>query len=120
MNVVKGGTLYQDLEKEGDFEHHFGDKYPRNVAWHSVSLSEDSLMRKIFGKDEIMVNSFHHQAVKEPGESTKITAYSSDGVPEAIEFDGYRFAAAVQWHPEMMYDSDEQMLLLKAFVDACK
>ena len=36
MNVACGGTLYQDLEKEGGFEHHFGDKYPRNVAFYHV------------------------------------------------------------------------------------
>ena len=28
------------------------------------------------------------------------------------------FAVAVQWHPEMMYDSSEQLKLLRAFVEA--
>lgn len=118
LNVARGGTLYQDLEKEGNFEHHFGDKYPRNVAWHKVTLAEGSLLHRIFGEDEIGVNSFHHQAVRDPGDGVKIVARSSDGVPEAIEVEGFRFAAAVQWHPEMMYDSDQQLKILKAFVEA--
>lgn len=118
LNVARGGTLYQDLEKEGDFEHHFGDKYPRNVAWHRVMLTGDSLLRSILGEDEIKVNSFHHQAVHNPGEGVKIIAHSSDGVPEGIEVEGFRFALAVQWHPEMMYDSEQQLKIVKAFVAA--
>lgn len=120
LNVARGGTLYQDLEKDGNFEHHFGDKYPRNVGWHTVRFAQDSKLYDIYGAGEIAVNSFHHQAVWDPGEGVSITAYSSDGVPEAIEVAGYKFALAVQWHPEMMYDSDEQLKLIRAFVDACQ
>ena len=119
INVAAGGTLYQDLEKEGGFEHHFGDKYPRNYAWHAVSLSEDSALRGIYDKDVVGVNSFHHQAVRDPAPGVKVTAHSSDGVIEGIELEGRRFAIAVQWHPEMMYDSDEQLKLFQAFVEAC-
>ena len=43
-----------------------------------------------------------------------------DGVPEAIEVMNHPFALAVQWHPEMMFDSEEQVKLLAAFVDAAK
>lgn len=118
VNVACGGTLYQDLEKEGGFEPHSGDKYPRNVGWHSVSLDESSRLHKIYGSAELRVNSFHHQAVKEPGKGFRITAYSSDGVPEAIEYEGESFGVAVQWHPEAMYDSKEQRKLLRALVEA--
>lgn len=120
LNVAQGGTLYQDLEKEGGFEHHFGDKYPRNVGWHKVSLAEGSLLRRAYGAEEISVNSFHHQAVRDPGTGVTISARSSDGVPEAIEVEGHTFAVGVQWHPEMMFDSSEQRKLLQAFVDACR
>lgn len=34
------------------------------------------------------------------------------------EINDYPFAAAVQWHPEMMYDSLEQLKLLRAFAEA--
>lgn len=120
LNVARGGTLYQDLEKEGEFEHHFGDKYPRNIGWHKVTLTENSRLQNMFGTNEIAVNSFHHQAVRDPGEQVIITAYSSDGVPEAIEVEGFRFAVAVQWHPEMMYDSEQQLKIIQAFVEASR
>ena len=119
MNVAFGGTLYQDLEKEGGFEHHFGDKYPRNIAWHSVKLSNKSKLCSIYGAEELKVNSFHHQAVSKAGHNVTISATSSDGVPEAIELEGLPFVIGVQWHPEMMYDSEQQGLLIKAFVNAC-
>lgn len=42
------------------------------------------------------------------------------GVPEAIEVMNHPFVLAVQRHPEMMFDSEEQVKLLAAFVDAAK
>ena len=102
------------------FEHHFGDKYPRNVAWHKVSIAKDSILEKTYGNREIRVNSFHHQAIKDAGENVRITAWSEDRVPEAMELEDHPFAVAVQWHPEMMYDSSEQMKLLQAFVKAAE
>ena len=34
------------------------------------------------------------------------------------EINDHPFAVAVKWHPEMMYDSSEQLKLLRAFVEA--
>lgn len=48
----------------------------------------------------------------------RITAWSEDQVAEAMELEDHPFAVAVQWHPEMMYDSSEQLKLLRAFVEA--
>ncbi|MDD3206244.1 MAG: gamma-glutamyl-gamma-aminobutyrate hydrolase family protein [Lachnospiraceae bacterium] len=119
LNVACGGSLYQDLEKEGDFEHHFGDNYPRNYAWHNVTLSEGSILKDIYGTAKVQVNSIHHQAIREPGTDVTITAYSFDGVPEGIEVSGHKFVVGVQWHPEMMYDSAEQTKLFQAFLSQC-
>ncbi len=121
MNVAYGGTLIQDIEKQvpGGY-HHFGDSYPRNVGWHSVDFSEGCMLEGIYGKKKIMTNSYHHQSVDKPGEGVVITGYSEEGVVESFEKAGHKFVVAVQWHPEMMYDSEEQGKLFKAFVDACK
>ena len=121
LNVALGGTLYQDLEVEGGFEcHSCGRRYPRNVAWHSVTIEDRSRLKDIFGSELLQVNSYHHQAVRTPGTGVRVTAYSSDGVPEAIEVENHRFMIAVQWHPEMMYDSAEHQKLVAAFVEACR
>ena len=120
LNVALGGTLYQDIEIEGGFEHHSnGERYPRNAPWHPVVFPEGSPLREILGKEGTLVNSYHHQAVREPGKNVKIIASSSDGLTEGIKVEGGSFAMAVQWHPEMMYDSDEALAILKYFVDAC-
>jgi len=92
----------------------------RSYPWHDLTIEKGSILEKIYGKTEIRINSFHHQAVKDPGKDIEIIAKSADGVPEAIVQKNHPFSVAVQWHPEMMYDSDEQLKLLKAFVDACR
>lgn len=120
LNTMAGGKLYQDLEIEGSFEHHFGSIYPRNVGWHTVELKPGSWLSKIYGREILSVNSFHHQAVKTAGSGMIITAVSGDGVIEAIESSGDKFVVGVQWHPEMMYDSPEQHLLARAFVEECQ
>ena len=51
----------------------------------------------------------------------KVTATSTDGVVEAIEFvDNDTFFLAVQWHPEMMFDAPEQLKLFQTFINSCK
>ena len=121
LNVATGGTLYQDLEIEGGFEHHHdGEKHPRNTPWHPVSFGDEATLKDIYGKDQVLVNSYHHQAVREPGKDVNVIATSCDGVTEAIKVEGKSFAMAVQWHPEMMFDSEEQLKVIKAFVDACR
>lgn len=120
LNVAAGGNLYQDLEKDGGFEHHFTDMYPLNHPTHSVKLGEGSRLREIFEKEDVPVNSFHHQAVKEVAEGFSAAAVSEDGVVEALERKDGRFAVGVQWHPEMMFDSEEQQGVFRAFIEACR
>ena len=119
FNAALGGTNYQDLMDAG-FKQHTILAYPRNAASHTVDIERDSLLHHILGKTRIGVNSFHHQAVKVAAPGFKIIARSDDGVAEAAQLGSQAFALAVQWHPEMMYDSDEQLEIAKAFIAACK
>ena len=121
MTVAFGGTLYQDLARENDAAEHFTIMYPRNAISHKIALKEDSRLREIFGKDSIGVNSFHHQGVKSIPANGRLAAEAADDVIEALEFTGgHPFTIGVQWHPEMMYDSEEQLKLTRAFVDAAR
>lgn len=101
LNVACGGTLYQDLSETG----HLFLKHRQQTSWgdvsHKISVKEDSLLAKLLGT-EVMVNSYHHQSVKDPGTNVVITAYSADDIVEAIEVKDYPFAVGVQWHPEIM------------------
>ena len=118
MNVAMGGTLYQDLQSSG-FERHSMTSYPRNAASHFVRLKEGCFLSKLYQAENIKVNSLHHQAVKDLAQGFEILGKSEDGVTEAIAAPGERFAAAVQWHPEMMYDNKQQQELFRNFVAAC-
>lgn len=76
----------------------------RGEATHSVTLEKGSILRALYKEERIFVNSFHHQAVKMAGDRFRATAFSSDGVIEAIESREFKSVMGVQWHPEWMGD----------------
>ena len=120
MNAALGGTLYQDLPTEygTTAEHCMKPPYDRGV--HSVRLMDDTPLHDLLGVDEIAVNSYHHQAVKDPASCLKTMAVSEDGLIEAMYMPGKRFIWGVQWHPEFSYEKDSRCLrIAEAFVQAC-
>lgn len=71
--------------------------------------------------EKMDVNSYHHQAVKEVGNGLNIMAESEDGLVEGIYAPDKKFQWAVQWHPEFIFKKDErQLIIFKAFIDACR
>ena len=118
LNVAMGGSLYQDLESEGPFVKHMKNNYPMNAVTHYISVERDSLLFSVWKKDSLGVNSFHHQGIKATGDGLRAIAKSEDDVIEAIQLDGADFVLGVQWHPEKMYDSEEQRKLFAAFVES--
>ena len=118
MNVASGGTLYQDIHTQlkGVLGHYQSETLYCDL-YHKVRIETDSKLHSIFNADEIMVNSFHHQAVKDLGEGFKAVAYSFDGIIEGIENNDYRFLIGVQWHPEGLIDKHaDAMLIFESFI----
>ena len=74
----------------------------RCEATHSVTLNKSSVLYALYKEERLMVNSFHHQAVKDAGKHFRVTALSPDGVIEAIESSEFKPIMGVQWHPEWM------------------
>ena len=68
-----------------------------------------------------MVNSYHHQAIKDTGKGIKVIARAAnDGTTEGVTLENAeQFVLGVQWHPEMMYDSEDHKKIFRAFVVAC-
>ena len=94
-NAAQGGTLYQDIPN------HAGQP-PTQLA-HPIKIEAGSRLSGLLA-DGIVVNSVHHQALKKLAPNLKATAWSQDGIIEAIEpTDGTRFIG-VQWHPEFLLD----------------
>lgn len=106
LAVVLGCSLYQDLDRQYDnvIDHH--PKIPRNRPMHSIQITEDSILHRIYGQTTARVNSMHHQAIKDLNDSVHVTAISNDGVIEAIESEQYPDLLGVQFHPECMAEED--------------
>ena len=107
INVLMGGTLYQDLPTEyiSDTAHH--QKPPYDVPCHDVAILKESPLHKLLGKDMLKVNSYHHQAVRDLADGLEKMAVSEDGLTEAVRACGKQFIWAVQWHPEFSFWKDE-------------
>lgn len=121
VNVALGGTLVQDIPSEiaTQLLHDVPGEFPRSGRKHRVKINPISRLAEIIGSTEIDVNSYHHQSVEKPAPSAYVAAYTEDGVVEALELPGKRFALSVQWHPELMVDDDENARrLFSAFVEA--
>lgn len=106
LAMALDGSVRQDIGDTDGLIKHSQDA-DRSVPTHSVTLSEDSILHKIYGEDKIFVNSFHHQAVKDPGDKFRVTARSADGIIEAIESTEMKSIVGVQWHPECLEEGQK-------------
>ena len=99
VNVAYGGTLYQDLKAQGATKFkHVGDA-PGRYPCHMAKISEKSKFLS-FLPQQVDVNSFHHQAVKQVADGFTVAATAHDGVIEAIERMEPTPVIGIQWHPE--------------------
>jgi len=116
LNISFGGSLYQDIPTMivGVLQHNNWEA--GKDAYHAVSFSRPSPLSKLFGQDEIQVNSSHHQSLREIGKGLEVLAASSDGVVESVTCPSDRFTFGVQWHPERMLDDSKQIELAQWFV----
>lgn len=121
LNVLFGGSLYQDLNIQYQsnngkhIEHHQNKPYDNTS--HKVTLNSDGYLHKLLKKDELQVNSVHHQGIKDVGIGLSVNAISEDGIVESIKAVDYNFMLGVQWHPEYNYfRNDDSLTILKAFV----
>jgi putative glutamine amidotransferase len=125
LNVALGGTLYQDLPSQMDHMVLLGHRQvtPKWQPTHEVEVDEGSGVAKILGTDELKVNSYHHQAIKDLASGLVAVAYSPDGVIEAVESGDLskRWMIGVQWHAEAMRDAGpEHRYLFEAHVSAAE
>jgi putative glutamine amidotransferase len=107
LNVYRGGTLIQDIPSEMPqaIKHQQGT--PRDRPSHAVRLLTKSNLAALRNAEQALVNSHHHQAVETIGRDLVATAWSGDGLVEALEDTRHdRFALGVQWHPELGWKQD--------------
>lgn len=121
LNVAFGGTLHQDITmSEGWYIKH-SQNAKKDVPTHTLEIIPNTILHDIMGCETLVVNSFHHQAVKDIALGYVVTAWSKDGIAEAIERRGKSFLLAVQWHPELMAASHPLMQeLFNRFVEEAR
>jgi putative glutamine amidotransferase len=128
MNVYFGGTLYQDIatQKEGTILHRDAALYDELL--HPIAFTEGKLLDRLYaGESPLMVNTVHHQAIKDLGNDLEILAVCpEDGIVEAIGYTGAEEGKvmAVQWHPEFSETLSDQLIdkhrLLDVFLNHVK
>lgn len=119
MAVACGGTLIQDIRSQSPSAIGHYQNAANEVMTHHVNIQKDSLLYDIVKKTRVKVNSFHHQAVKNLGDSMVVTGLADDGIIEAVEIQHYSFFLGLQWHPEMLYLQDKNsFLIFQAFLSA--
>lgn len=120
INVLLGGTLYQDLPTEFVSTICHQQKPPYDQAAHIVNIQNDSPLFELLKKTEINVNSYHHQAISTISPELKPMAFAPDGLIEAIYRPESRFVWALQWHPEFNYVVENSSLMIMShFIKQC-
>jgi gamma-glutamyl-gamma-aminobutyrate hydrolase PuuD len=125
INVAFGGTLYQDIVTDVPAAiEHVNELYDSH--YHAIHFPEGSSLASLFPeRREALVNSIHHQAVKDLGRDIIVEAYSgSDNIVEAIRHRKSRFVMGLQWHPEFHRAGSAELLdctpILDEFLSAAR
>ena len=126
MNVVFGGTLHQLVHEVPGYKVHKEDSHaPTEIQYgpsHEVTFAAGGLLERITGKQTVIVNSLHSQAVDRLADRLQVEATADDGLAEAFAVkDTPGFTLGVQWHPEWMtHENETSMAIFRAFGDACR
>ena len=117
LNVVCGGSLFQDLSYKPGAHNHSQIGERDFSTKHRVTIIPHTLLHTLIGREQIETNTSHHQAIKKVGTGLKVSAEADDGVIEAIEGPG--FTLGVQWHPESWAADEISRSIFSGFVVAC-
>ena len=109
INVVFGGNLIQDIPSREYkcISHEQAIEIPSEPT-HEININKSSFLYRTLGKESIVVNSYHHQAIDRIADGFIVSAIAKDGIVEAIE-NKEKNIFAVQWHPECMYKRFEDI-----------
>lgn len=105
-----------DMTNRFNNDKHYGEG---NKYIHDVNVMNGTILMNILKVDKFRVNSLHHDYVDFAMNDLIVSAYSDDGVIEAVEFDNHVFFVGVQWHPEYLMD-DYSRKIFDRFIDSVK
>lgn len=101
INARFGGTIYGDVQTQLQVQAHSPKRNGGVEVRHGVLLEGGSCLDRLVGQSgrPVEVNSYHLQAVEQPGRGLRVNARSADGLIEGIETGDGRILG-VQFHPE--------------------
>ncbi|GBU23334.1 hypothetical protein R80B4_03251 [Fibrobacteres bacterium R8-0-B4] len=117
INVILGGSLYQDIPTELPSAITHSMKPPYDVHVHAVGVNPESPLHILIGKERIDVNSSHHQGIKNLARGLEAMAQADDGLVEAVCMPDYKYVWAVQWHPEMSLGDEVSRKIFASFAE---
>lgn len=115
LNVLSGGSLYQDIPTTEEFkEQAIVHRDPEEIdfTYHDLTIDKDSQLARIVGGTTLNANSWHHQGVKDVGDNLKVTATSEDGCIEGLERTDCSYVVGVQFHPEWSVEEGDDSFLV--------
>lgn len=122
INVHFGGSLYQDIPHDisDALDHNASTKLKSLVDLsHTLQIQPGSRIAQLLETEKIRANAHHHQAVHTLGAGLRATAWTADGITEALEMPEYPFLIGVQPHPESLTSVEPKWArLFEAFVSA--
>jgi putative glutamine amidotransferase len=120
INVVLGGTLYQDIPTQLPEAGNHQQSEKKEIGGHRIVVHRRTRLREILRRQRVEVNTTHHQAVKQTGKGLIVNATAEDGLIEGIESARHSFVVGLQWHPEVLAPRHEhQRRIFSAFTAAC-
>ncbi|MGA2654213.1 MAG: gamma-glutamyl-gamma-aminobutyrate hydrolase family protein [Terracidiphilus sp.] len=121
LNVVCGGTLYGDVQKEKGTHRAHIDYENYDTYRHPVDVLPGTPLAHWYRRKALKVNSYHHQGVRELAARFRPMAHADDGLIEGYYDPKAAFVVGLQFHPErMLNDYAGNLKVWKAFTGAMK
>jgi len=118
INILHGGTLYQDIASQYKTDIKHTQTVPPTEVAHNVEIIQGTKLHEWYNQTHTQINSSHHQAIDQVGKGLVVNAVSEDDIIEGIEDPNHPFCVGVQWHPEYLLGPLDRIILEK-FIASC-
>lgn len=116
INVVLGGSLYSDIRDLRSRTSNRRTPFPRKTA----SLEADSILTTLTNRQQLRINSLHHQAIEKTGRHLRVIARDLDDFVQAVESTEHRFLLGTQWHPEYLSYMKAHRMIFRHLVEEAR
>jgi putative glutamine amidotransferase len=133
LNVCLGGSLWQDIASDlhSEIRHSKDGLLPgARDPIHAAKIDSGGEIAQLAAASGLersgdtfggLVNTSHHQAIRDVGRGLRVAAVAPDGIIEAVEHEPHKhWVVGVQWHPERMEGDALSAALFSALVQATR